>query len=152
MALIPLISSDIAGPLSAIHLPYGVPGDDDLANRRRDVSVATAACLAVRIQPFRQAGCFDEGYWNGYEDVDLCLTMRSAGWRIVYEPASVLTHHESASGKERFRAVDANVERLQERWGGKAIPDIVITNVTDWALHPEGLLESGLDGLELTLQ
>ncbi len=138
--------------LSAVHMPYHVPEDDVLANRRRDVSVATAACLAVRASAFAEAGGFDEGYWNGYEDVDLCLTLRDQGWRIVYEPASVLIHHESASGKERFRAVDANVERLQERWAGKTTPDIVMDGPTSWHLHPEAVLREGLGELELTLR
>ena len=138
--------------LSALHMPYQVPEDDVLANRRRDVSVATAACLAIRGAVFEEAGAFDEGYWNGYEDVDLCLTIRANGWRIVYEPESVLIHHESASGKERFLAVDSNVERLQQRWAGKATPDIVMDGDTDWHLYPDSVLGAGLDGLELTLR
>ena len=137
--------------LHAVHMPYHVPEDDPLANRRRDVSVATAACLAVRRSAFEAAGGFDEGYWNGYEDVDLCLTLRSMDWRIVYEPRSVVIHHESASGRERFIKVDDNVTRLQQRWAGRAVPDIVMDGPTSWSLHPEAVLREGLGDLQLTL-
>ena len=54
-------------------------------------------CVMIRSEAFQDVGGFDEGYWNGYEDVDLCLALGAKGWRIVYEPASVLMHHESAS-------------------------------------------------------
>ena len=120
------------------HMPYKVPADDRLANQRREVSIATAACLMVRRSAFEEVGRFDEGYWNGYEDVDLCLSLRDAGWRIMYEPTSVLIHHESSSGPERFRLVDENIERLQERWAGRVIPDFVRRD--DEAVpHPEGV-------------
>jgi GT2 family glycosyltransferase len=69
----------------------------------------------IRSEAFQDVGGFDEGYWNGYEDVDLCLAMGAKGWRIVYKPASVLMHHESASGAERFAKWEANVERLETR-------------------------------------
>ncbi len=112
--------------LGAQHLPYKVPEDDALANQARDVSVATAACLMVRRDAFDGVGGFDEGFWNGYEDVDLCLKLTEAGWRIFYEPASVLIHHESSSGPERFRCSEENIARLQEKWAGRATVDFVI--------------------------
>ena len=83
-----------------------------------DVAAVTGACLAIRREIFNDLGRFDEGYWNGYEDVDLCLRVREAGYRIVYDPDSIVIHHESASGPERWSHVRENVERLQKRWGG----------------------------------
>jgi GT2 family glycosyltransferase len=124
--------------LAAQHMPYKVPADDPLSNQRRDVSVATAACLLVRREAFEEVGGFDEGYWNGYEDVDFCLALGEAGWRIVYEPASVLIHHESASGPERFRCSQQNVDRLQEKWAGRVTADFVIEG-SEAVMHPEGI-------------
>ena len=34
---------------------------------------------------------------GNYNDVDLCMKIRAAGWTIVYEPAAVLYHFESRS-------------------------------------------------------
>ena len=43
-------------------------------------------------------GGFDEGYFPAYyEDVDLCLSIQATGQRVVYQPASRVRHHESAS-------------------------------------------------------
>lgn len=125
--------------LAAQHMPYQVPADDPLVCRRREVAAVTAACVLIRREAFSAAGGFDEGYWNGYEDVDLCLTLGAAGWRIMYEPASVLLHHESASGPERFARRDANVDRLQQRWAGKVVPDYRVESDGVARLHPDGI-------------
>lgn len=110
---------------SAIPFPYRVPADSLLALRRRDVSVVTGAALMVSRDWFDRVGGFDDAYWCGYEDVDLCLKVGEQGGRIVYEPDSVITHHESASGAERFRAVSENERLLADRWEGRVQPDIV---------------------------
>jgi GT2 family glycosyltransferase len=80
------------------------------------VDAVTGACLAIRRTDFEMLGGFDECYWNGYEDVDLCLTARAYGGTVVYEPASVVIHHESQSGPERWTGVAANVARLRDKW------------------------------------
>jgi hypothetical protein len=85
--------------------------------------------MALRPQVFADLGGFDEGYWNGNEDVDLCLRAGEAGWRVFYEPASVLTHQESASGTERFRATAANRERLTRRWAKRVVDERVAGGV-----------------------
>lgn len=133
-----VVEQDGHPEISARHLPYKVPADDVLANTRRDVSVATAAAVVFRRAAFDEAGGFDEGYWNGYEDVDLCLQLGVNGWRIVYEPASVVTHHESASGPERFSKWDENVERLIDRWAGRVTPDFIVDGDDAWP-HPDGI-------------
>ena len=123
--------------VGASHAHYQAPANLPDANVRRDLDVVTGACVLFRRDAFEAAGGFDEGYWNGYEDVDLCLAVRDAGWRIVYEPASVLYHHESVSGPERFRKVDANVARLQERWVGRHHPPLLRTRSMVLRTHPD---------------
>lgn len=88
---------------------------------RGKVDAVTGACMAIRRDVFFEVGGFDEGYTNGYEDVSLCLSLRRAGYRIVFEPASVITHHESASGAARWAHVRQNVRRLQELWNPMAV-------------------------------
>jgi GT2 family glycosyltransferase len=73
----------------------------------------TGACMAVWRDWLVDGGGFDEGYLNGYEDVDLCLR---AG-RCWYAADSHVIHHESQSGPERWRAVSENVSRLRAKWG-----------------------------------
>ncbi len=88
------------------------------------VSAVTAACMLVRRFCFDKVGGFDEGFKNGNEDVDLCLKFNDAGWGCWYEPSSVVTHHESASGAERWAYVGENVRRLSEKWSGH-IPRLI---------------------------
>lgn len=112
--------------LVAVNVHQGRPSDFQLANHPLTVQALTAACLAVRKTAFEKTEGFDEEYWNGYEDVDLCFKLRSYGWHLVYEPASVLIHHESQSGPERFRMAEHNIERLHAHWLGKIRPDLII--------------------------
>lgn len=79
----------------------------------------TGACMAVDRMQFYALRGFDEGFVNGYEDVDICLRYRAGGGMCWYVPESVVTHLESQSGPARWANVHANVNRLHERWVGK---------------------------------
>lgn len=83
------------------------------------VIAVTGACMAVRRSLFETLGGFHTGYRNGYEDVDFCLLAANAGYKTVYVAESVVLHHESQSGPQRWANVSANVQLLQERW----VPD-----------------------------
>ena len=113
-------------PLRAHHIFSDQPHDLPEANRLRICPALTAACLFVRKQVFDQVGGFDEDFWNGYEDVDLCLKISAAGKLLVYQPASVVTHHESQSGPERFRQARQNIARLHQKWLGKTEADFIV--------------------------
>jgi N-acetylglucosaminyl-diphospho-decaprenol L-rhamnosyltransferase len=49
----------------------------------RDVDFAIGACQVFRRDAFESIGGLDETYFYGPEDVDFCLRIRLAGWRIV---------------------------------------------------------------------
>lgn len=112
--------------LGGFHLGYRKPADFPAASRARQVQAVTGACLMIRLGLFAALGGFDEGYWNGNEDVDLCLRVGKTGWKVVYVPESVVIHHESQSGPERWSRVDQNVKRLNEKWRGRVQPDFVL--------------------------
>lgn len=89
----------------------------------RNVSAVTAACLALRKAVFDEVGGLDEANLAvAFNDIDLCLKIRAAGYEIVYEPACELIHHESASrgadtegpAHDRFRA---EISVMRARWG-----------------------------------
>ncbi|MBW2143092.1 MAG: glycosyltransferase [Deltaproteobacteria bacterium] len=113
-------------PLVGRHIHYRKEPDAPEANQRCVYQALTAACLLVRKSAFQEVGAFDEGYWNGYEDVDLCFKLQKNGGFLVYEPKSSAVHYESQSGPERFRQVSGNIRRLHQKWLGKIMPDIVI--------------------------
>ena len=86
----------------------------------------TAACVLIRKSAFEKAGSFDEKYWNGYQDVDLCFKLQEHGGILVYQPASIVIHHESRSGPERFAKARDNIARLHKKWLGKIKPDFIL--------------------------
>ncbi len=58
--------------------------------------VCGAACL-LRRELFEQLGGYDERYFSFYEDVDLNVRARIAGWRFAYVPEAVVWHLGNAS-------------------------------------------------------
>ncbi|MEO1367438.1 MAG: glycosyltransferase family 2 protein, partial [Acidobacteriota bacterium] len=57
----------------------------------------TAACVLLRRRAFEDVGGFDEGYFLYFEDVDLCLRLRAAGWELADAPAASVVHVKGGS-------------------------------------------------------
>lgn len=111
----------VAGHLG-LHKPPDAPGHGGLYAITREVSAVTAACMLVRREAFEAAGGLDERELTvAFNDIDLCLKARAAGWRVVYAAHAVLHHLESATrgsdleGEKLARFTrEANV--MRERW------------------------------------
>ena len=73
---------------------------DPPSRRPYDVDWATGCCLMVRTEVWRGTGMLDPRYAFYYEDHDLCLRARSAGWRIVHVPDATVLHRVAASTGE----------------------------------------------------
>ncbi|MGI9086588.1 MAG: glycosyltransferase family 2 protein [Chthoniobacterales bacterium] len=81
----------------------------------RNYSSVTGACLLTRREVFDEMGGFDEERLPvTFNDVDLCLKMRRAGYLIVYTPFAKLYHHESATRRPSVEARETDV--MRERW------------------------------------
>ena len=85
----------------ASHLFVGMPkGDRGYFSWDRVVrgySAVTAACMLVRRSVFEEVGGFDEAFAVGFNDVDFCIRLGHAGYRVLYTPHAELTHYESVS-------------------------------------------------------
>lgn len=82
----------------------------------------TAACLLVRREVFEALGGLDEGFAVAFNDVDFCLRVRRAGWRILWAPQAELLHHKSASvgpptSPARAGQFAGEVARMRQIWG-----------------------------------
>lgn len=82
----------------------------------RNVSAVSGACLMVRKDLYLEHGGLDEGELpTSFNDVDLCLRLRRAGYQIIYTPLAMLWHAEGAtrklSNERRF------IDRMHDRWG-----------------------------------
>jgi GT2 family glycosyltransferase len=89
----------------------------------RSAAAVTGACLATRRTLFDAVGGFDEHHLKiAFNDIDYCMKLRAAGYRIVYNPFAVLYHYES---KSRGREVSAaqqlrhqsEAAAFRARWG-----------------------------------
>jgi GT2 family glycosyltransferase len=49
-------------------------------------------CIRDRAEAFENAGGFDGDFWAHMEEIDLCWRMKSRGYKIMYQPESVVYH------------------------------------------------------------
>jgi GT2 family glycosyltransferase len=90
----------------------------------REVAAVTAACMLVRREIFDLVGGFDEAELGiAFNDIDLCLKFRQAGYKIAFNPDAIAEHHESMSRGDDLdhqklgRFMRENAVML-ERWRG----------------------------------
>ena len=95
-------------------LPGNAPGRNGLLTKRREVAGVTAACMLTPYAVFDAVGGLTTRLPGNYNDVDYCMKLRMAGWRIVYEPAAVLYHFESQSRVAGIKPEE--IELIQRRW------------------------------------
>ncbi|MCP3963836.1 MAG: glycosyltransferase family 2 protein [bacterium] len=57
----------------------------------------SAACVLMRREAFEQVRGFDEGIFMYFEDVDLCVRLRHAGWRLGSVDSAVAYHVKGGS-------------------------------------------------------
>lgn len=88
-----------------------------------NVSAVTGAVLVVRKATFEAVGMLDaQGLSVAFNDVDLCIKVRNAGYRNVWTPYAELYHHESKSrGADESPEKQARFARERDlmlaRWG-----------------------------------
>lgn len=107
-------------------LPHGNPGYGARAWLDQDLSCVRIGCMLVRRDVFDALGGFDEQFALAYNDVDLCLRIVDAGWRIVWTPAAELYHHESVTvGHRASRSAqfDRESQLMWRRWGDRLLRD-----------------------------
>ena len=105
-----------------IGLPKGSAGYFGRAALEQDLSCVTGACVVVRKSVFQELNGFDENFAIAFNDVDLCIRMRQAGWRIIWTPQVEMYHHESASlgrhdAPERKGTYEPEVALMRKMWG-----------------------------------
>ena len=97
------------------------PGYMGRAVSSQDVSAVTAACLLIKTSVFDEVGGLDPEFQVAFNDVDLCLKVRKAGYLVVYDADVKLYHYESKSRgaedtTERFVRFGSEMALLNDRW------------------------------------
>ena len=89
--------------VGAVHAALGTVWPGNPATRRyhmtdldrsRPVQVdwVSGACMLLRRDAYEAAGRFDAGYFMYFEEMDLCLRLHRAGWRVVFDPLAEVKH------------------------------------------------------------
>lgn len=121
----------VGGVANHLHayLEQGECGYENRAVVAQDLSAVTAACLVTWRSLYRELGGLDEVHLPvAFNDVDYCLRVREAGYRVVWTPHAELYHHESASrggrtSRTRRRESKAEAAYMRRRWRHVMIND-----------------------------
>jgi len=85
------------------------------ANCIRNYSAVSGACLMSRREVFDSIGGLNEALPAEGWDVDYCLRVGDAGYRVVFTPYAELTHHEQGC-LPRAEEAARDWAHLRERW------------------------------------
>ncbi|MGI6080797.1 MAG: glycosyltransferase family 2 protein [Candidatus Avilachnospira sp.] len=88
----------------------------------QDYSAVTAACLMTKRDVFMSAGGFYEGLAVAFNDIDYCMSVRSMGKLVVYDPYVSFHHYESKSRgledtPEKVERFNGEIAVFADRWG-----------------------------------
>ncbi len=73
-------------------------------NQQADVDSVVGACMLVRARAIQEVGLLDEQFFMYGEDLDWCLRIRQAGYRVVYYPGVVVQHVKRAASRHSRKA------------------------------------------------
>ncbi|TPJ68445.1 glycosyltransferase family 2 protein [Mesorhizobium sp. B2-7-1] len=88
----------------------------------QNLSAVTAACLLIRKSVFEEVDGLNEiDLTVAFNDVDLCLKVREAGYSNVWTPYAELYHLESVSrgvedAPEKIARFNSEIAYMQKRW------------------------------------
>lgn len=91
----------------------------------RTVTAVTGACVAMRRRVFEEVGGIEEHTLQvTWSDVDLCLRVQRAGYRVVWTPHALLYHIEQATrGSDETAEARPRVRReldyMRRTWGSR---------------------------------
>lgn len=93
----------------------------------QELTAVTAAMMLIKASVFETLNGFNENHLKiAFNDVDLCLRAREAGYKVIFSADCMAVHHESLSRgtddcpehEERF---SYEKEYMNNSWGRKAI-------------------------------
>jgi len=73
------------------------------------VEAISGAFLMSRKEVFKKVGLFDEGFFMYGEDLDLCLRIKNAGFRIGFNSENIALHLKGQSGRKKEHTNDQTI-------------------------------------------
>lgn len=99
-------------------------------NRIKESEWIQGCAMLIKRAVIEKVGLFDEGFFFGFEDFDLCRRAKRAGFKIIYHPRAIAWHKEGATiDKEGF--IKKNVELYKGKFRfvfkNSSLPQILST-------------------------
>ena len=88
----------------------------------QNLSAVTGACMMIPKTVWDEVGGIDEEFAVNYNDIDLCVRIREAGYLIVWTPFAELYHYESKSRgdndatPEKYAQAKRERQLFRDRW------------------------------------
>lgn len=107
------------------HIFHTFPSEKQSYAGRADIpqelSAVTAALMMTKKSAYEQVGGMDEKLEVSYNDIDYCLQLRAAGYKIIYHPYVTAYHYESKTRGydttvEKKMRIEAEAEVFREKW------------------------------------
>lgn len=96
----------------------------------QNLTAVTGACLLIRRDVYLEVGGMDiHRFRVAFNDVDLCLRVIEAGYKVAWTPYATLVHHESKSrgfdgdDKRKINRLMGEISYLRERWETQVMDD-----------------------------
>lgn len=71
-------------------------------NSIKEVDYLIGACQFFRKDVINKIGKYDDNIFYGPEDLDFCLRIWKAGWKVYYYPFTQIIHHEQRITKKKL--------------------------------------------------
>lgn len=99
----------------------------------------SGACMMIRRSVLDTAGPLDEGYFLYFEEMDYCRRARRLGWKICFEPRSLVVHHEGAStnireGRRPAYWFASRRRYFRKHWGLSGLLAADVAFIFGWVL------------------
>lgn len=87
----------------------------------QNLSAVTGACMMIRREVWDRLDGLDEQFAVAFNDIDLCMRIRKAGYLIVFTPYAELYHCESLSrgaedNEEKRKRFSGEIDLFRSRW------------------------------------
>lgn len=97
--------------------------DEGQFERSEETDFASGCCMLIRREVFDEIGLLDEKYFLYYEDNDFSMRAKKAGYKIIYEPKSIIWHKNAGStGGSGSNIQDYYITRNRLLFGNKYAP------------------------------
>ncbi len=125
--------------------------DDPEFKFKRDVDYCSGAFILIRRSLFERLGWLDVTFAPAYyEETDLCMRIRDAGFRIIYDPQIEIEHFEFGSQSTSDKAIEMQ-RRNQKIFLDRHGATLEASHLPSWTRPLDARMRPGVAGRLLVL-